>query len=307
MRKNYIVFLALCIACIVGVCLYYAIIPMISTGKSPLNNQATSYPSYDAPFGKLILATNIPDASRNMTLYRVTPQDNDMIDYFNGDPVNEGGNVTSEAEAPEVAKKILNEHGGLPAGARLIRVETEYGETINGITGQVVKRTPELTTVQYGRSLDNVTVVGGYIRMELGNNGLLLNLRKVWRTVTPAGTIQVIPATEAFNKLLNGEILNEGHPKCDCDLTVTTVKLDYLEKGYNVSQEYLQPVWIFSGTLSSGDEFSYRVEAADPATPQSQYSSPASVANRGMTSIITPRMDVSSSVNVSGKTGNTYE
>ena len=88
-----------CAGLVLSVCFYYALIPMISTGKPTQNSQPTSYPSYDAPFGKLILATNLSGAPQNVTLYRVTPQDSDMIDYFNRDPVNTVGNLTSETEA----------------------------------------------------------------------------------------------------------------------------------------------------------------------------------------------------------------
>jgi len=34
-----------------------------------------------------------------------------------------------------------------------------------------------------------------------------------------------------------------------------------------VSQEYLTPIWVFAGTLSSGDSYSYRVDATDPEYP----------------------------------------
>jgi len=252
-RKNIIFFV--CAIIIASVFFYYIIPLKPSVGHS-----------YDGPYGKLTLQTSISNESRDLPLYRITLQENDMIHYINGDPVNKDGNVTLEAEAPQVAQKILEKYGGLPEGARLSRVETEYLEGFDTRTGQVIERIPEDTVLNYGRSIGEYIVVNGYIRMELGRNGELLNLRKVWRTVTPAGTMRVIPATEALNKIQRGEVLTD-RPKCTCDLTVNKVQLAYLENDYNVSQEYLTPIWVFAGTLSSGESYSYRVDATDPAYP----------------------------------------
>jgi hypothetical protein len=244
---------------------YFIFFPMISaqlSGQKPV----TLFGTYDAPSGKLYLATTISDMSQEMIVYRVTPADNDMIEYWNGDPVYIG-NVTSEAEAPQVAQKILEKYGGLPDGARLSRVETEYIEKIQSseipfVPPSVVERIPESTVLNYGRHLGDYIVVNGYIRIELGRNGELLNLKKVWRTVTPSGTMRVIPATEALKKIQRGDVLND-RLKCICDLTVDKVQLAYLENDYNESQEYLTPIWVFHGTLSSGGSYSYWVSALD--------------------------------------------
>jgi hypothetical protein len=254
--------IVLCAGFLICICFYFIFFPMISPEFFGQKKPVTVFPSYDAPFGKLLLATNISTIPQNITLYRVTPDNNDLIHYINGDPANNPGNVTSESEAPQVAQKILEKYGGLPEGAGPFEIETEYIENIDLKTGQVVGRTPYTTVVNCQRSLDGKQVIGGYIKIELGNNGELLSLRKVWRTVTPSGTIPVIPATTALEKILRGEILND-RPKCNCDLTVDKVRLAYLEKDYDETQEYLNPVWVFHGTLSSGDSYSYQVSALD--------------------------------------------
>jgi hypothetical protein len=253
-----------CAIIIVGIIFYGVIFLKPAVGSTYVG------PSYDGPYGKLIFTTNISDLPQNMTLYRVIPQNNDMIDYWNRDPVY-NGNVTSEVEAPQISLKILEKYGGIPEGARLSRVETEYIEKIQSsnipfFPPTVIEQIPESTVLNYGRTLGDFIVVNGYIRMELGRNGELLNLRKVWRTVTPAGTMRVIPATEALNKIQKGEVLTV-RPKCICDLTVDKIQLAYLENDYNKTQEYLTPIWVFAGTLSSGDKYSYWVDATDPAYP----------------------------------------
>jgi hypothetical protein len=249
----------------IGVSFYFIVLPIISPGIFVKDSPEIPVTVYNAPYGKLILKTNISDIPMCMTLYRVTPQVNDMIDYWNWHPVNKTGNVTSEAEAPLIAQKILDKYGGVPEGAKLSRVETEYLEQVN-IIGQVTERYPEDTVLNYGRTLGDYSVVNGYIRMELGKNGELLNLKKVWRTVQPAGTIQVIPATAALDKILSGNVLSD-RPKCDCDVTVDKVRLAYLENDYNKSQEYLTPIWVFSGSLSQGGTYSYRVLALNTPEP----------------------------------------
>jgi hypothetical protein len=222
-----------------------------------LNNgqvvRTSPYHSYNAPFGKLILATNQSDESSSMILYRVTPKEYDMIEYFNDDSALKCRNVTTELEAPMVVQKILDNYGGLPQDAGKIRVRTQtrnYCEPDNnsGSIWPFTASNRELVRIMYERSIDGFDVVGGgYIQIELGRDGELISLKKNWRTVTPVKKVQVISVKEALNRLLSGDVLN-AYPKCDCDVTVDSVRLAYLEEGYNKTQEYLEPIWIFSGS-----------------------------------------------------------
>jgi len=264
MVKNKLLIFA-CAGLLLFGCFFYAVFPVLSGGGPGQNSDGGTISTFSAPYGKLIIRTNISDLPRNMTLYRVTSRDNDMIDYWNWDPVNKNGTVPSESEAPQIVKKFLDMNGGLPEGAGQIQVETEYLEEINGL-GMIVRRIPDSTVVKYQRSLEGMPVIGGFIRLELGKNGELLNLKKVWRTVTPAGTTQVISEKEALKKILGGDVLN-AQPKCVCDLTVNNVQLAYMENDYNESQDYLNPVWVFKGTLSSGEKYSYLVSALNSTTP----------------------------------------
>jgi hypothetical protein len=84
----------------------------------------------------------------------------------------------------------------------------------------------------------------------------------VWRTVSPDGTAPIIPVSAAIEKVKRGELL--GHkPKCACQLNVDKISLGYYEKDRDESQEFLEPVWIFSGNLSSGGSWKYYVYARD--------------------------------------------
>jgi hypothetical protein len=224
---------------------------------------------YKTPLGTVRINAVLPESPSKVNLYRVTPSENDMAYYStDGNWVDIRPNVTSEAEAPVVSQTALLSYGGLPQGAKLTYVKTEYVETVNLETNQVTAKEPITTNVQFARYVDDKPVVGGggFIYLDLGNNGEIIYLNKVWRTVAPSGSISVISASDAIDKVKRGEISGPP-PKCSCELIVNKIRLGYNEKGRNVTQEYLEPVWIFSGTFSSGDPGKFFVEASDPDNP----------------------------------------
>ena len=178
----------------------------------------------------------------------MTPQNGDMIIYTSGHTEKIRQSVISETDAPAAALVILSNYGGLPSDATFNKAETQYAIQFDSTTNQVLARYPVLTEVSYLRNLDGRPVGGGgHIMIDLGENGELLYLKKIWRTVTPSGTVKVIPATAAFEKLKQGDVINPS--KGDNDLNITRIRLGYYEKGYNQTQEYLDPVWIFRGSL----------------------------------------------------------
>ena len=219
--------------------------------------------SYKTSIGQISIITTIPETPPNVILYRVIPQKNDTQYFSVNNLVDSRPNVTSEIEAPAIAEKILKRYGGLPKGARLTLVKTEYIEGYDLKTRQVTSKKPVSTNVQYTRSIDGIPVTGdgGFINIDLGNDGELLYLNKVWRTVQPAGTEKVISVTNAIEKLSRGEVLDPL--KCYCDLNVDHIYMAYYEKGQGVPQEYLDPVWVFSGITSSGDTINYKVYARE--------------------------------------------
>jgi hypothetical protein len=243
-KKKYLVVITI----VIFVCFFWFLL---------LNNgqviRAFLSPSYNAPFGRLVLTTTLSNESPSMMLYRVTPKEHDMIKEYNMSRMIRCRNVTPESEAPQVVQKILDTYGGLPKDAGEIKVWTQYQDycvpdTTSGSTSHVTTSYPELVRIMYERSIDGFPVVGGgFIRIEIGRDGEVISFDKVWRTVTPVKKVQVISSSQALNRILAGEVLN-AVPKCDCDVTVTEVKLAYLEKGYNETQEYIEPIWVFSGS-----------------------------------------------------------
>jgi len=227
----------------------------------------TPHLTYSTPYGNILITTTLPEGPDNLTLYNVTPKPSDMVYYSVENLEQDRPNTTSEADAPLIAPKSLIKFGGLPEDAKISLDETEYLEqysysSIPFLPGHVIAKRPISTNVQYSRIIDGHQIAGdgGYINLELGNDGELLYLDKVWRTVTPSGSIPIISAVQAIKKMQNGEILGP-RPKCSCELTVTKIIPTYYEQGRNVPQKYLDPVWVFAGTLDGGDSWHYAVSA----------------------------------------------
>jgi hypothetical protein len=226
-------------------------------------NTAIMGQSHHTSIGTITIHTLIPSAPSNLTLYHVAPQANDMAQFSVLNLEDIRLNTTSEADALIVAPKTLQKYGGMPNDAKMVYVKTEYLEEYNSDTRQTIAKYPVSTNVQYARSLDGIPVKGdgGFINIELGNDGELLYLNKVWRTVEPTGTEKVIPVSKAIEKLGRGEVLDPL--KCICDINVDRIYIAYWENGAGVQQEYLDPVWVFSGTTSSGEVINYKVYARE--------------------------------------------
>jgi hypothetical protein len=233
----------------------------------------TNAQSYHTSVGTITISTIFPNPPSNLTLYHVVPQTNDMAHFSVLNLEDIRPNTTSENDAPIVAPKSIQKYGGVPNDAKMAYVKTEYLEEYNSDTRQTIAKYPVSTNIQYSRTLEGIPVTGdgGFINIELGNDGELLYLNKVWRTVEPAGTEKIIPVSKAIEKLGRGEVLDPL--KCICDLNVDHIYIAYWEKGQGVQQEYLDPVWVFSGTTSSGEVINYKVYARDddnfPHTPVS--------------------------------------
>jgi hypothetical protein len=256
MNKNYL-FGAIIFIIIVTCALFF----IQSTGSQTEDNFSATY---DTQFGTVSLNTKLPESPSSITMYRVIPSENDTAEYLANGSIAERYNLPSETEAPQAAENALIPYGGLPDGAKLVHVETEYIEEFNGFTGEVVAKYPVTMNVQYNRLIDGKPVVGdgGFIRMDLGDYGELISLLKIWRTVSSDETVPIIPVSAAIDKIKRGELL--GHkPKCACQLNVDKISLGYYEKDLDEPQEFLEPVWIFSGNLSSGGSWNYYVYARE--------------------------------------------
>ena len=156
---------------------------------------------------------------------------------------------------------MLRAYGGLPPDAVLVYNKKINAYKYNATTNEIKAVYPVMSQVQYTRYLDGKPVVGkgGHISVSLGENGELLELYKIWRTVENSGNVPIIPVTDALQKLIQGEIIDS--PSEITGINITKIRLGYYEKGLNESQEILEPVWVFYGSLSSDDPVMLNVYA----------------------------------------------
>lgn len=216
---------------------------------------------YAGSIGNITLNVTIPDSPASIPVYKGVFLPGDLVDKMPGD-FKARKNVTSEQDAPEVAKKILEQYGGLPPDAILTGAVTNYGELVNKTTLQVVERFPLDTSVSWWRMVDGRPVVGDRdtIQVILGENGELVRIYKRWRTYTPFGKASVIPFSKAIEKLEEGEVLNPTLGIGE-DVYVYSRILGYYAQGLENPEITLEPVWIFYGNTTSGSYLSFQIYA----------------------------------------------
>jgi hypothetical protein len=202
--------------------------------------------------GTIFINITVPKTPTTIPIYRAIVRDGDILVKRLGNTMSPKHNVTSETDAPDVAKNVMEPYGGLPSDAVFVWSETNYLETQND-TGGVLYKEPVTTSVAYGRKVNGLSLDGDtdYIRIELGENGEPLEIRKLWRTISFAGNVSIIPASKVVNKIeLRQSIDNEELPD-HVNVFIDTAVLRYYEKGQG--NTYLDPVWIFIGRAEPGD------------------------------------------------------
>jgi len=216
---------------------------------------------YAGSIGNITLNVTIPDSPVSIPVYNGVFLPGDLVNKrFQSTMARK--NVTSEQDAPEVAKQILENYGGLPSDAILTGAVTNYGELVNRTTLEVEETITLDTSVSWWRMVDGRPVVGDRdtIQVILGEDGELVRIYKRWRTYTPTGNAPVIPFSKATAKLENNEVLNPTLGIGE-DVYVYSTILGYYAKGLENPEITLEPVWIFYGNTTSGSYLSFQIYA----------------------------------------------
>jgi PKD repeat protein len=224
--------------------------------------------------GNISITAKMPESSDTLMVYTGVFNDGDNIKLFPGTS-KEGGNVTPEVDAPNVAKKILEQFGGLPSDAIYSGATTHYVNFVSRSTGDVTRRQSSYTSVFWWRMLNGKRIIGDndIIYIELGDNGDPLVVIKRWRNYTYAGNVMIIPAIKAITKLENNDVINPPLLDNQEDINIYGISLGYYAKNIEAPEITLEPVWIFYGNTSSGSYLSLEVYARQftnfTATPTS--------------------------------------
>ena len=149
----------------------------------------------------------------------------------------------------------MTEKGLLPEDAHVKMVVSDQLSRKNASTGEIVENSDTNLQVIFGRELDGVPVVVGHgskLKVYIGDGGEVIGVHKVWRKLEASGTTGIKSSKSAFDELKQG---NWGSVPPGYDIvTIDKVYLAYYEEGPGVEQDYLEPVWVFDGQATNGDE-----------------------------------------------------
>jgi hypothetical protein len=160
-----------------------------------------------APCQRFHPKKNLPESPVTAPLYHVLKKES----MFEGSGKLMGvkTSIPSEEQAVPLAEKILENYGGLPKDAVLLKVEQVSLEQDNIKTETGEERYPQFTQVIDEQQINGAPVIGpgAEINICLGENGEILQIEKAWHHVEPAGEIPVISVTEAYEKLQKRDLL----------------------------------------------------------------------------------------------------
>ncbi len=200
------------------------------------------------------------DTPQKVTYYRVLGEEYD--EEIDPDCMNTQDDLPSEEEARTIAEGYIESHEGLPDGAVLKDIQSQYlGKVTNG---EEVERIPLLTEVTYGRIIDGMPVVGpgDFILVCVGENGKILAYLKTWRNLEEAGQTNIITVNDAIAELEKGKTIETPISPYRGTITIDDIYLGYYSKPAGEKQEFYEPVWIFDGFDSKGEYVNMVIEAS---------------------------------------------
>lgn len=174
-------------------------------------------------------------------------------------------NVTSEEDAPDVARKIMESYGGLPPDAESDGASIHYSREYNLSRNDYISKKPMFTSISYSQKrVNRYWVVGDSNRLilDLGDNGEPLWISKIWRNYTHSGYVPIIPLDTAIEKLDNLELVHsQWHPEAG-DITIHNITVGYYTQKLSNNNTILEPVWMFYGSnATTGEQLGFYVYA----------------------------------------------
>jgi hypothetical protein len=204
----------------------------------------------------IVLNTQLPNGPSDMPVYKVLDQD--TYRYHIGDYY-AFKDLPTDEEAIHMAYDFLTSRDLLPEDAVFHKTYTMC-ETTRSSDG-VVTKTPIAIFVSYSRVIDSYPVVGlgDFIDVHISrihqNINEVVTCQKYWRMIEYADDIEIISAEEAYQKLLREETIEEMPFPSKMEIfTINEVFLGYYSNVPSDHQEYYWPVWVFRGTILSGNQ-----------------------------------------------------
>lgn len=191
-----------------------------------------------------------------------------FIEYHNSNradtvnPLDVPGNLPSDDEAVKIANKFLNDRDLLPDGAVFKR--TDHGKIYHlGKNGDDTV-TWEDIEVWYGRNLNGYPVEGTQLMLAIGGRGDPIDFFTNWRNYELYQELPVKDPGQAFEELKTKGVAVGVMDKPDT-VSINKMYLAYHTKAGAETEEYLEPVWVFKGSVPVNGNSVMPVEEFIPA------------------------------------------
>jgi hypothetical protein len=172
-------------------------------------------------------------------IYNVANRPNDILDSQDKLPTDE--------EAVRIASQFLKSNNLYPDGAYFRTTDRHYEKSADE-NGNEILHAGQIE-VWFGRKLNNLDVWGTQLSVDIGGNGDIIGYYANWREYAPAGEYPIKSPESAFEELKQTGIRTGSG---DASISITEAVLAYRTKAGAYDEDYLEPIWVFSGTASSG-------------------------------------------------------
>jgi hypothetical protein len=226
----------------------YKVVPLQPTRQNVLLFGQKFNFSTDAQIkeGEVGFGIMAPDHSMHLYLMK-----SGWVEYTNSDrahtvnPLDVPGNLPSDEEAVKKATAFLKSQDLLPEGAEFIA--TDHGKIYRSNEKGEKTVVWEDIAVWYGRKLGGYRVEGTQLMLAIGANGDPIEFFTNWRNYQPDKEMPVKPPEQAFHELkTNGVSVGMSVPD---KVSINKVYLAYKTRPGAVTEEYLEPVWVFKGNV----------------------------------------------------------
>lgn len=196
--------------------------------------------------------------------YGVQNRPNDALDTLDKLP--------SDEEAVKIATQFLKENNLYPDGIQTVKADRHYAVSTDK-NGNEIRHSGQID-VWFGRTINNLKVWGTQLEVTVGGNGDIIGYYANWRDYAPVGEYPIKSPESAFEDL---EQIGIKTDMDDPSISITEATLAYRTKAGAYKEEYLEPIWVFSGEASSSKEGAQTVSKFIPALTDDAVKSLSSV------------------------------
>lgn len=196
----------------------------------------------------------------------------DVSRWMKGNDKDTHSNLPSEDKAISIAKEFVLNKGLMPEDA-VLRSVSHPGVVAINATGDVIGTGFADVYILFSREINGIPVVGpgSKLEVEIGGDGDVINLFKIWRECTPYKELSIITPNEAYEKLKKKGVYTSI--KGETTANINKVYLAYFMRDATMEQAYILPVYVFEGDVK-GENKSEKFMEYIPICPELNYELP---------------------------------